>query len=103
MTLKSPVRIVLTLLLLATSPAAFGQNSPPQQFRLSGVNFNGLEHITREQAMEAGGLNIGDQVSLDSIEAAAQKLMDSGLFGKLSYKIRSVKTDATVEFEVEEI
>jgi outer membrane protein assembly factor BamA len=102
MTSKSRVRIVLTLLWLLITLAVIGQDPPTQQFRLSKVNFKGLEHITQEQAMEAGGLSIGDKITLDSIEVAAQKLMDSGLFGNLSYRIRSVKTDATVEFEVEE-
>jgi outer membrane protein assembly factor BamA len=100
---KSRIGIVFTLLLLLTTLAVIGQDSPTQQFRLSKVDFKGLEHLTQEQAMEAGGLNIGDSITLDSIEVVAQKLMDSGLFGKLSYRIRSVKRDATVEFEVEEL
>jgi outer membrane protein assembly factor BamA len=103
MTPKTRIGIVLTLLLLLTTLVITGQDSPTQDLRLSKVNFKGLEHITQEQAMEVGGLNIGEKITLDSIEVAAQKLMDSGLFGNLSYRIKSVKADATVEFEVEEL
>jgi outer membrane protein assembly factor BamA len=109
MTLVALLRHVLILALLsffqfivfAQSPQS--QQADPHQLRLAKVEFKGLEHITREQALDLSGLIIGGPITVEALDAVAQKLADSGLFGKMSYRIRSVKQDADVEFEVEEL
>jgi outer membrane protein assembly factor BamA len=109
MTLVALLRHVLILAVLsffsfnviAQSPQS--QQADPHQLRLAKVEFKGLEHITSEQALDLSGLIIGDPITVEALDAVAQKLADSGLFGKMSYRIRSVKLDANVEFEVEEL
>lgn len=96
---RSPLQILLALVLSATALA----QQPQQQIHLSRVEFKGLERITRDQALEASGLQVGESITVDSLDGAAQKLMDSGLFGKLSYRITSAKEAATVIFDVEEL
>lgn len=91
--------ILLLVLLLASASICLAQ---PEQMTLRKVQVLGLKKITNQQVMEISGLKIGDTISRDAIDAAAQKLMDSGLFKKLSYKISVLKTDATVIFEAEE-
>ena len=70
--------------------------------RLAGVEFAGLARVTKEQATAASGLQIGQRVTVEDLDAAAQRLLDSGLFTKLSYRLRTNNDQASVTFEVEE-
>lgn len=88
----------LLLLFLLTSPC-----NAQKQLTLGRVEFVGLKKLTQPQAIDASGLKIGETVSPAVIDAAAEKLMASGLFRKLGYKLRTTATDATVIFEVEEV
>ena len=91
------VPLVLALLLMS------GSLCPAQQpVTLRRIEFVGLKRMTGQQAIDASGLKVGDKVSRDVIDAAADKLMQSGLFRRLSYKVRIADDEATVIFEVEE-
>ena len=70
--------------------------------RLAGLEFSGLAHVTKEQAVTASGLQIGSLITVEELDAAAQRLLDSGLFTKLSYRLRTTNEQAAVTFEVEE-
>jgi outer membrane protein assembly factor BamA len=72
------------------------------RLRLSKVEFLGLKRLTREQVMATSGLEIGQDVDQAILDAAAQKLMDSGLFKKLGVHLRGVSDQAIVTFTVEE-
>jgi outer membrane protein insertion porin family len=89
--------------LAAIAQTSQSQQAAPQQMRLAKVEFKGLEHITQAQALDLSGLVPGEPITVESLDTAAQRLVDSGLFGKMTYRIRSVKQDANVEFEVEEL
>jgi outer membrane protein assembly factor BamA len=86
-----------------SSPAAAQQ--PNQVLNIAKIDFLGLRKITPDQAIEASGLRTGEKVNADDLDAAGQKLMDSGLFSKVNYRVRSVGTSASVfvVFEVEEL
>src|SRR4051794_5733271 len=100
---RSLVSWLSTLLILGVSVGiAVGQN-PPASFKLGGVEFKGLQRISQEQAIELTGLVPGEVIGPDAIDAASQKLVDSGLFGKVSYRVKSQKDVATLTFEVEEV
>ncbi len=88
---------ILTLLFLSTSPC-----QAQKQATLRRIEFVGLKKLTPQQVIEASGLKVGDTFALEVIDAAAEKLMQSGLFKKLGYKVRSIDNEATVIFEVEE-
>ncbi|HYG81714.1 MAG TPA: POTRA domain-containing protein [Pyrinomonadaceae bacterium] len=77
---------------------------PPagQSMRLAGVEFAGLARVTKEQAAGASGLQVGQRVTVEDLDAAAQRLLDSGLFKKLSYRLRTNGDQASVTFQVEE-
>jgi outer membrane protein assembly factor BamA len=70
--------------------------------RLASVEFAGLARVTTEQAAGASGLQVGQRVTVEDLDAAAQRLLDSGLFTKLSYRLRTSNDQATVTFQVEE-
>jgi outer membrane protein assembly factor BamA len=94
--LKS-VPLVLLLLLVWISPGAAQQPAT-----LRKIEFVGLKRLAPQQVIDASGLKVGDKVTRDAIDAAAAKLMQSGLFRKLSYRVRTADDEATLVFEVEE-
>jgi outer membrane protein assembly factor BamA len=89
--------LVLILLLVAASPC------PAQQpVTLRRVEFVGLKRLTGQQVLDTSGLKVGDKVDREVIDAAAEKLMQSGLFRRVGYKVRTADSEAVVVFEVEE-
>lgn len=73
-----------------------------QQLRVAKIEFIGLKRVTEQQAIKVSELEIGQVADQAVLDAAAQRLLDSGLFRKLSYRVRSVTDQATVTFQVEE-
>jgi outer membrane protein insertion porin family len=73
-----------------------------QPQRLGKIEFVGLRQLTAEQVITTSGLQIGQTIDQAVLNTAAQKLMESGLFRKLSFHSRSASGQATVTFEVEE-
>ncbi len=88
---------LLALLFVSSSPCR-----AQQPVTLRRIEFVGLKKLTAQQALDASGLKVGDKISPDVIDAAADKLMQSGLFKKLSYRVRTADNEATLIFEVEE-
>jgi outer membrane protein assembly factor BamA len=86
---------MLTLLLLGP---AFGQQKQP----LGRLEFVGLKRLTREQVTAMSGLKIGQMVDATALDAAANELLKSGLFRRLSYRVHSAGNQAVVTFQVEE-
>ena len=76
--------------------------SAQQQLRLSKIDFVGLKRLTPAQVIATSGLEIGQIVNPEVLDGAAQKLVTSGLFKRVGYRLRSTRDQATVTFEVEE-
>jgi outer membrane protein insertion porin family len=102
-TLQARLRILSLMLLAIASASVLSAQTASQSLHLAKIEFKGLEKLSQDQAIEVSGLQIGDNITLDMLDAAAQKMMDSGMFTKLSYRIQSAKNDATVVFDVEEL
>ncbi len=98
-------RITLPLLLLSFFLLAVhcvqGQQAAKVS-RLGKIEVNGLERYTHEQVVTASGLQLGQAVDIPAVDEAANRLMSSGLFKKLSYRFRSNGGQVTVTFDVEE-
>jgi len=88
---------VLTLALMGLS----AQAQQPGD-KLGKVEFEGAKHLSREQLLTASGLEIGQPIDVAAIDAAGQRLMDSGLIKKLSYRLHSNNNQAEVIFQIEE-
>lgn len=73
-----------------------------QSVKLEKIEFKGLERVTEAEALEKSGLQTGQSVSVDAIEAAADQLLASGLFSNLSYKLKGTTDKAVLTFEVVE-
>ena len=94
---------ILLLIFLTVAPGARARQAPAaQNMRLNGIEFSGLQQHSQDEAIAASGLRIGQSIDIPALDAAAQRLMDSGLFKKLSYRYRTNGNQATVVFLVEE-
>jgi outer membrane protein insertion porin family len=89
--------------LLLPARGARAQQQPPQQsLKLDRIEFKGLDRVKEEEALGKSGLTVGQTVSIDDVEAAANRLLESGLFTNLSYKIKGTTDKALLSFEVVE-
>jgi outer membrane protein assembly factor BamA len=70
--------------------------------KLERVEFKGLERVKQEEAVEKTGLTPGQSVSIDELDAVANRLLQSGLFKSLGYSITGTTDKAVVTFTVSE-
>ncbi|MCA1593482.1 MAG: hypothetical protein LC754_12700 [Acidobacteria bacterium] len=91
-------------MLITHAPHARAQQATRQQpARLMKIEFEGLAHVSQSEAVEASGLQVGQAIDQNVVDAAAERLLKSGLFKNLSYKMRKANGEATVSFKVEEL
>ena len=95
--------------LLATASAfcAWAQTSPippatTATAPLREIHADGLKSLPEPQAVALSGLQTGAQVGKDDLQAAADKLVQSGLFAKVKYNFQSRTDGLLVTFHVEE-
>ena len=101
---QAPLLLTSVLVLLSLAPDAYSQSAPAtQQLRLDKIEVVGLHRYTKEQVIEASGLQIGQLVNGDLLDAAAGRMAGSGLFKKLSYRLKGAAGNAVVTFEIEEL
>ncbi len=89
-------RLIFVSLLFLTQIAA------QQNFTIEKIEFEGLKRHATAEMISNTGLKIGETFALASLDAAAQRLMDSGLFKNVGYKTRANKNLITITFQVEE-
>lgn len=85
-------------LLLSLAPVCFAQPRPT----LRKIEIVGLQRISTEQVIATSGLRVGDLIDPPTLDAAADKLMRSGWFASVNYRVRTADSDSTVIFEVAE-
>jgi outer membrane protein assembly factor BamA len=97
----APLRLCVKFFLLLSllAPAAFSQQKP---LPLARIEVEGAKRYSREQIVEASGLKPGQSVNESVLDEAAGKLLRTGFFTNLSYRVRSTGGQATVTFVVEE-
>ncbi len=82
------------------STLAGAQPSPAST--LKKVNVNGTERFATEAIGEASGLVIGQTVTRDDLQAAADRLGRLGLFRSVQYRFRTYADGVEVDFELED-
>jgi outer membrane protein assembly factor BamA len=87
-----------TLLIIVLGGAAFAQ----QQTILRKIEVLGLQRMSSDQVVQLSGLQLGQSIDARRIDAAADKLMRSGMFRRVSYRMRAEDYDLTLTFELEE-
>ena len=102
MPLSAPRRVKTAFALFAACLFALAPASRAQQqsLKLDKIEFKGLEHVKEEEALGKSGLTAGQSASIDDVEAAANRLLESGLFTNLSYKLKGTTDKSVLTFEV---
>ena len=96
MTINISITALLLCVLLSSPLAA------QQTFKIAKIEFEGLSRQSADETLATTGLKIGDVFNEDATDAAAQRLIDSGLFKNVGYKTTVVKDQMTIVFRVEE-
>lgn len=71
--------------------------------KIAAIEIEGLQALTTETVVATSGLKIGDAFSVESTDAAAERLVNSGLFTKVAYRTRSAGANVTITFQLEEV
>jgi outer membrane protein insertion porin family len=70
--------------------------------KVAKIEVEGLERLSADEVIATSGLKVGTLFSVEAIDAAGQRLMDSGLFEKVSYRTTGRDIPVTVIFQVKE-
>src|SRR5712691_9878764 len=97
--LRHAALVVSVLLVALWSPAICTAQKP---VRLIKIEVVGNKRVTQEQVVATSQLQIGQPIDPSVADAAAERLMQSGLFKALSYRVRTADDEAIVIFTVEE-
>lgn len=76
--------------------------APASTAALREIRADGLKSLTQPQILTISGLQIGAEVGRDDLQAAADKLVQSGLFAHVTYKFQSRADGLIVTFQLEE-
>jgi len=95
--------LIASLMVFAfVCPGVSGQQPGAKPLQISEVEFMGLRRLTQQQALAISGLQPGDLFSEALVDEAAKKLMDSGLFVRLGFRVKGAGNLLHVTFQVEE-
>jgi outer membrane protein insertion porin family len=91
------------LTLLQAFVLIFSINTLAQQsFKIAKIEFEGLNRLSVDEMIATTDLKIGQQFELSALDAAAQRLVDSGFFKNVAYRTRPNRDQITITFVVEE-
>jgi len=71
--------------------------------KIAAIETEGLQALTTETVIATSGLKIGNTFSVEATDAAAQRLVDSGLFKRVAYRTRIAGANVTITFQLEEV
>jgi outer membrane protein insertion porin family len=92
---------VLSLALFSSVFSARAQ-APDVAAPLREIHIDGEKLLTEAQVIAITGLTPGAQISKNDLQSAADKLVQSGLFSKVSYNFQTKLASVFVTFHVEE-
>src|ERR1044071_4627542 len=71
--------------------------------KIAAIETEGLQTLKTETVIATSGLKIGEPFSVEATDAAAERLVSSGLFKKVGYRTRTAGANVTITFQLEEI
>jgi outer membrane protein insertion porin family len=99
------LQLFAAILLVSVAPGMCAQQpgqAAPKASSIAGINVTGTRKFPTDQIITAGGLKIGDVVSAEQIQAAADRLAALGIFSTVSYRFSSKGDAISLEFQVQE-
>jgi len=96
--------VVFALLLTLWSAPTRAQTPavPAPTAAVREVRAEGLKSLTQQQVLPISGLQLGTEAGRDDLQAAADRLVQSGLFARVTYKFQSRPDGLIVTFQLEE-
>ena len=94
--MKIPSTICVCLLLTTLLFAQAGQ-------KIATIEVQGLQSLTAEAVITSSGLKVGDAFTVEATDAAAERLLKSGLFKKVGYRTQNAGTNVSITFQLEEL
>src|SRR5688572_21571509 len=93
---RIPATICACLLLIT---AVFAQAAR----KIAAIETEGLKALTTEAVIATSGLKVGDTFSVEATDAAAERLVNSGLFKTVGYRTKNAAGNVTITFQLEEV
>jgi outer membrane protein assembly factor BamA len=100
--MKTAIKFFSLVALLSCGSVVCAQQQPAVKTRLARVEWVGLARVKEEEVAKVGGLSVGQEVDAAALDAAAERLMASGLVTRVGYNLREANGQASVTFEVVE-
>jgi len=98
---NSPTRLAFLLLFSLPFACSSRTQTPDVTASLREVRIEGQKHLSEAQISGLTGLVLGSQVGRADLQAGADKLVQTGLFDKVSYRFET-RTGVVVTYHVEE-
>jgi outer membrane protein insertion porin family len=95
--LMQQVLQILVLIIAATAVQAQQADR-----KIARIEVQGLQRLAADEVVAATQLKPGTPFSVTEVDAAGQRLIDSGLFTKVGYQTRTDGSQVTIIFQVEE-
>src|ERR1700724_1291729 len=96
------VVLVLTGFDLPAYPSGFQQAPGNPTATLKAIHADGVKHLTTDQVVSLTGLSIGSAVGKQDLQAAADRLVQTGLFSNVSYAFQSKEDGLYLTFKLVE-
>lgn len=97
---KIRMKILSTICVtILVTTATFAQTAR----KIAKIETEGLQTLTTETVIATSGLKVGETFSVETTDAAAERLLKSGLFKRVAYRTRNVGANVTITFQLEEI
>src|ERR1700738_1807921 len=93
---------IALMLAILFAVSAWAQGDTIATAPLREIRAEGLKSLPEPQVAALSGLQIGAQVGKDDLQAAADKLVQSGLFAKVRYNFQSRTDGVALTFHVED-
>ncbi|HEV7682380.1 MAG TPA: POTRA domain-containing protein [Pyrinomonadaceae bacterium] len=99
MVIRRAVPILSVCLTIIAVTATLAQQSAR---KVAKIEVEGLERLSADEVIATSGLKVGAPFSVADLDVAGQKLMDSGLFEKVSYRTTGRGNQVTIILQVKE-
>ena len=97
MTTNRVLALIYVSILVTT--AIFAQSAR----KIARIETEGLQALTAETVIATSGLKVGDTFTVEAVDAAAERLVKSGLFKRVAYRTRNAGGNVTITFQLEEV
>ncbi len=95
----SATLVILCLAIIIAANVAAAQQSAR---KIARIEVEGLQRLSSADVIATSGLKTGVPFSIQDVDEAGEKLVESGLFAKVGYRTVTNSNEVTVVFQVEE-